>query len=211
MFQDIKKEDFLGGKLEMLRQLSIALIILRSSLLSGQGDSVLFNSEYRFKDGVYAQYTEVLRNAPKYSRFDIEVKPDVFFGRLKFYHVSGSSKKELVADSVFAYVDQGILRVKYKGQFHKLILKGPISTFYIETTNTYSSGYTTTNTKLYFIDLLTGNIDLLTPDNIDPVIERDRKLYMEFSNLSRSKKRKTLYSYVIKYNQSNPVYIKPVN
>jgi hypothetical protein len=100
--------------------------------------------------------------------------------------------------------------VYYKNQFYKLILKGPVSTFYTETTVTYASGYTDKNDKLYFVDLVTGKIDRLTPDNIDFVIKRDADLYSKFSDLPESQKRKTLYSYILKYNQNNPIFIKTI-
>ena len=201
----------MAANLETMRHLSIILIILKSNVLFGQSDSVLFNHEFKFKDGIYTQNIEVLINEPKYSRHDVEAKVDVLFGKMKFYYLRESSKKEPITDSIFAYVEQGILRVYYKNQFHKLILKGPISTFYTETTTKYSSGYVNKNDKLYFVDLLTGKIDRLTPDNIDSVIKRDGELYLKFSNISESKKRKTLYSYILKYNQNNPLYIKTTN
>ena len=176
-----------------------------------QNDSALFNHEFKFRDGIYTKNVEVLMNEPKYSINEVEAKVDVLLGKMKFYYLGESSKREPLADSIFAYVEEGILRVYYKNQFHKLILKGPILTFYTETTITYSSGYVDKNDKLYFVDLLTGKIDRLTPDKIDSVIKRDSELYLKFSNLSESQKRKTLYSYILKYNQNNPFYIKTTN
>jgi hypothetical protein len=191
-----------------LRHILAIIIILTNNCLFGQSDSALFNHEFKFKDGVYTQNIQVLINEPKYSKHEVEAKVDILFGKLKFYYVGESSMKHPLTDSIFAYVEERNLFVYYKNQFHKLILKGPISTFYIETTTQYSTGYVDKDDKLYFVDIMTGEINRLTPDNIDKVIKRDEELYLVFSNLSDSKKRKTLYSYILKYNQNNPLYIK---
>ena len=200
-----------GSKFKIMRHILIIIIILTTHCLFGQSDSSLFNSVFRFKDGVYTQNKEVLINEPKYLKHEVEAKVDVLLGKLKFYYIGESSAKHPLTDSIFAYVEQGSLFVYYKNQFHKLILKGPISTFYIETTTKYSTGYVDKYDKLYFVDILTGEINRLTPDNIDKVLKRDDELYLIFSNSSDSKKKKTLYSYIIKYNQNNPLYIKTNN
>jgi hypothetical protein len=162
-------------------------------------------------DGVYTQNIQVLLNEPKYSKHEVVAEVDVLFGKLKFYYIGEASDKHPLTDSIFAFVEQGKLLVYYKNEFHKLILKGPISTFYIEKTTQYSSGYIDKDDKLYFVDMMTGEIDRLTPDNIDKVIKRDEELYSIFSSSSDSRKRKTLYSYILKYNQNNPLYIKTYN
>jgi hypothetical protein len=114
--------------------------------------------------------------------------------------------------------------VRYKNQIYKLILTGAISTFFIEhDRNLYLSnpGYskyfvfprtdTYEKDKLYFFDLKTGKIDILNRSKIERIIRRDGMLFASFSNISKSKQKKILYSYILKYNLSHPIYIKLEN
>jgi hypothetical protein len=201
-----------------MRLLVLFCVILLCNSLLAQSDSVLFNKDFKFKDGIYTQNIEFIRNSPKYRKDEIEVKGDVRSGKVKFYLREESSKNYPLQDSIFAYVEQGNLFFCYENRFYRPILKGPISTFYIEKVKTVQAPNLSNNQtvpmrtqykddKLFFVDILTGKIDRLTPNNIDYVIKRDNQLYLKFSEVSNSKKNKTLYSYVLKYNQDNPLYI----
>jgi hypothetical protein len=187
----------------------IFTIIISGCLnLFGQSDSTLFDNTFKFKDGVYRTYKELLKNEPKYLNYRIDAKADGLFGKITFVIYDQMLNMQPFEDSVFAYVNNGTLAIFYMNHFYKLILKGTISTFYIETINVYSSGYTTKDDKLFFVDLMTGTIDKLNPSNINEFIKRDNELYSTYSTASESKIRKTLYSFILKYNQRNPLYIR---
>ncbi len=60
---------------------------------------------------------------------------------------------------------------------------------------------------LYFFDIKTGIVEKLNPTNINKIIMRDNLLYSNYSTISNSKKKKTLYSYILKFNKNNPIYV----
>lgn len=198
----------LGNKLKKQMRLLLILIILSKSLnLFSQGDSIIFNNLI-FKNGIYTSHEEILKNDPKYFNCKLEIEIGWVLGKSTYFYYDQASIKQPFEDPIFAISIDGKLLIKYKDQFCRLILKGPISTFFTEKIYKYSTVYTYTENKLYFLDLTSGTIHLLTPENIDWLFKRDSELYSTYSKVSEKKKKKTLYSYVLKYNHRNPLYIK---
>jgi hypothetical protein len=89
--------------------------------------------------------------------------------------------------------------------------KGAISTFIVEKTRNQYPGYMEEVQKVFFYDLKTGIIDKLTPNNAENFLMRDNELYTTFSDLNMIQKNKMIYSYILKYNTRNPIYIKSEN
>jgi hypothetical protein len=196
-----------------MRYFLIVAILLQGFCLSAQTDSALFDRSFKLKKGIYTSYFEILENSPKYPDYLIETNNDIVFGKLSMNFYDQNMIQQDIKDEVFAYVQEGYIVVKYDNQFYKLILTGPISTFYKEkiTSNSpYNSPitYTTVDDKLFLFDLRTGYINKLNLKNIDWILKRDSVLYTSYLALSDSKKRKTLYSFILKYNQRNPIYIR---
>jgi hypothetical protein len=193
-----------------MKNILFIVILLNYLPLYAQSDSVQLDSKFHFKNGIYSSYIEVLNNNPKYPDFLLETRrsSEVIFGGSDYIFYNKLLNKQPYTDPLFAFVDDGVLLVYYKKDFHKLILTGAISTFFTEMTTHFSNGYTTTDANLYFLDLITGNIDKLNPENIDSIIKRDSRFYTDYSSISYSDKKKILYSYVLKYNKRNPIYIK---
>lgn len=191
-----------------MKHIAILFIILNSCYVFGQSDSFLFESKSHFKNGIYTTNEEVLRNDPKYPGYMLgESKP--FLGERSYYYFKDTLNKLPYNDDLFAVVFDGNLFINYQNRFHKLILTGAISTFYTEVVVNYSYRYYQAYDYLYFVDLMAGTIGKLKPGNIDYIMQRDHLLYSEYSNLPDRKKKKVLYSFVLKYNSRNPIYIQP--
>ena len=73
-----------------------------------------------------------------------------------------------------------------------------------------TTGFNNYTDVLDYVDLKTGKTNLLKPQNITEIFFHDPELYNEFNRLSESKQRKLIYSYVLKFNKRNPLYI-PLN
>jgi hypothetical protein len=192
-----------------MRFLLIYIFLTWSKIILGQNDSLMFDNHIKLKEGVYTSFAEVLENSPKYHDCLFETKVDFWFGKMKIYYYDKLGIKNEFIDTILLVVQDGKRYVKYKNRFCKLILTGAISTFFIESIyNDYSTGNMDTDYKLFFIDLKTGTIDKLNPPNIDNIFKRNNLLYSEYSLLSNTKKKKTLYSFILKFNMQNPIYVK---
>lgn len=64
--------------------------------------------------------------------------------------------------------------------------------------------------KQYIIDFETGKVMEFTVDNVELLLMKDPKVYDEFVQLPKAKRKDLMFVYVRKYNENNPLYI-PVN
>jgi hypothetical protein len=194
-----------------MKYILICLSIFKTFLVYGQIDSTVFDRNFNFKNGIYSTYAEVLSNNPKYPGYKIDHNAQFYYSKIQFYYFDRDLNKQPFNDSVFAIAEEGILFVKYKNQLFKLMNKGAISTFIVEKTRNQYPGYMEEVQKVFFYDLKTGIIDKLTPNNAENFLMRDNELYTTFSDLNMIQKNKMIYSYILKYNTRNPIYIKSEN
>jgi hypothetical protein len=191
-----------------MRLIIIFSILFCSQLLLGQDSNSVFDNNVKLKEGIYTSLSEIIENSPKYFDCIFETKVDFWFGQTStFYHDKSGIRHEL-NDTILLVVEDGEKYVHYNSGFYRLIRTGAISTFIIETLYVYSMGYRDLESNLYFWDLQTGMMDKLNPANFDEIIKRDNSIYSTYSGISKSQKKKTLYYYVLKYNEHNPIYIQ---
>ena len=61
--------------------------------------------------------------------------------------------------------------------------------------------------KQYLIDFESGKVLEFDVENTELLLMKDDKLYEEYVQLSRKKKKELMFVYVRKFNENNPLYI----
>jgi hypothetical protein len=61
--------------------------------------------------------------------------------------------------------------------------------------------------KQYLIDFDSGKVLEFDVENTELLLMKDDKLYEEYVQLSRKKKKELMFVYVRKFNENNPLYI----
>jgi hypothetical protein len=191
-----------------MRYFLIVIVILECFALQAQNESAAFNAKFRLKNGIYTSNVEIMNNDPKYPECMLEVDDYSLFGRASYNYYKENSEMLPYTDSLFAFVKSGILTIYFGNKFRRLIVTGAVSLFFTESTISYTNGYSHTDDRLLYFDLITGEIGKLNPRNMDEIFKRDTFIYSEYSQLSEIKGKKALYSTVIKFNMRNPIYIR---
>jgi len=191
-----------------MKYLALFIFLISSEFLLAQDEVSVFDNQIKLEEGVYTSLSEILENSPKYYDCRFEYKVDYWFGKTSIYYFDKTGTRHEFNDTILLIVEDGVRYVNFKNHFCKLILTGAISTFYIENTYLYANGQNLVDTRLYFWDVLTGLINKLNRNTIDEVLQRDNFIYSTYSGISDSKKEKTLYSYILKYNSRNPILIR---
>ena len=191
----------------IMRFIVLFILFAGSFTLFAQNENAPFNSKFRLKNGIYTSNKEILNNDPRYPDYTLELYSHPLFGEAKFNYYSDDSIKKPYTDRLFALVKNGILVIYFRNEFRRLVVTGPVSIFFTEITTSYANGYSHTEDKMYYFDLKTGNIDKLNPGNLKEIFMRDHFLFTAYSKSSDSRKKRTLYATVIKYNQRNPILI----
>ena len=191
-----------------MRYLLIVILTLNCFALHAQTESAAFDAKFKFQNGIYTSKAEIMNNEPKYPDCALEVDGYSLFGKASFNYYNESSEMQPYTDSLYAFVKSGILTIYYGHEFRKLIVTGAISLFYIESTVSYTYTYAHTDDRLFYFDLITGDIGKLNSLNMNEIFKRDPVVYSAYSQLSVLKGKKALYSTVINYNKRNPIYIR---
>jgi DNA mismatch repair ATPase MutS len=61
--------------------------------------------------------------------------------------------------------------------------------------------------KQYLLDFESGKVLEFDVDNTELLLMKDNKLYEEYVQLSRRKKKDLMFVYIRKFNEENPLYI----
>lgn len=79
----------------------------------------------------------------------------------------------------------------------------PYSPYY----SPYRSNMTRNELKQYLIDFESGKVLEFDVSNTELLLMKDNKLYEEYVQLSRKKKKELMFVYIRKFNENNPLYI----
>jgi hypothetical protein len=183
------------------------IFLIYSGFLHAQEEVLVFDNKIKLQEGVYTSLSEILENSPKYYNYQFEYTVSFWTGQSAMFYFDESGNRQNFEDTIVMIVEDGARYVNFKNHFCKLILTGAISTFYIENTYNIAPNDQYVDNRLYFWDLTTGYINRLNYITIEEIFRRDSFIYSTYSAIPDSRKKKTLYSYVLQYNSRNPVYI----
>jgi hypothetical protein len=192
---------------------------------------VPYSYEYAFVDGVYLGFDQFRDNNPVfYDNIIIESDEliDDFFEafnnaeQISFYDEYGI-KQTIAKSELWGYCKNGRPYVMWNKEFRLLPYIGSIShfvanvTIYHETVHdpfydpysyysTTPNRYYTSELRQMIIDMETGQILDFDEHNVGILLERDEGLSEEYAKLSKRKKRKVLFYFIRRYNDSHLLY-----
>jgi hypothetical protein len=132
-------------------------------------------------------------------------------------------------DKIWGYCQNGTIYINYKGKFCRVPLFGSISHFfatvvvttYVSNYGGYGGGFyggmgmygmggptvpvKQNETRPFLLDFKTGEINECTPDYLETLLSRDMKLYAQYMDLKRKKRKELMILYIRKYNNEHPV------
>lgn len=212
---------------------SILSFCCTSSLFSQSDTSqmVKYSYDYVFVEGLYLNFDDFKNNAPiSYENIIIE-GADVgmeFFESLNLakkisYFDEFGIKKIIEKSQIWGYCKNRRPYVMWNNEFRLLPYIGSISHFVANITVYHErvndpfydpySYYSTTPNSYYtselvqmIIDMETGEILTFNQNNVGALIKRDPTLYEEYTKLRKRKKRKLMFYYIRRYNDSHILY-----
>lgn len=216
----------------MKRILFIIFLLCSFMLCAGQRDTikkVLYTTSFQFKDGIYLNIEQLKHNNPiPKLRLITDVNHDdndffkeiVKFNIISFYDDYGI-KQEIPTDEVWGYCNNNGVYINYSDDFNRINVIGSVCHF-VAFTKVYRSkfndpfydinsmGYTSYQSnelREYFFDFETGKVMDLSVENVTIILRRNNKLFNEYYNLNKRKKRQLMYFYLRKYDEITPLYL----
>lgn len=205
--------------------------------LAGQQDSVRYDADFKFKDGVFTDFSQVVSNSPiPKGRIisDIDYNSNDFFdvvlSKSKLYYIDNIGNKiTLSTNKLWGYSRNGFLYIKVDESYNRITLVGSCShfiaykTYEVHNSNyPYSNSYnypyssygpnsTTTQTEMQqcLLDFKTGRVIDYEVEGVELILMNDPELHDEYMQLSKKKKKQLKFVFIRKYNQRNPLYLIP--
>lgn len=192
-----------------MRNLLIIILLLP---FNNFGQQIKVTNNFRFNNGIYTCFGELINNSPRYLKCKLDIeRPPV--GLPNYYYYDSLQKKHTFYDSCFAVVFDGILFIRNAEMFIKGYYLGSITMLKITRTDkTYWDKIFLDQffyvDKILILDLETGKIVSLFDSFLTEIFQRDPILYEEFMNDKKKNRKNNLISWIIKYNNRNPLYLR---
>jgi hypothetical protein len=228
------------GKINSMRSfLSVVALISFHIIIfsqSEQVDSIKYSSGFKFIEGLYVNFQQVRFNnpIPKSRIISTEdyTESDFFDKILEknkiYYYDNVGNKNELLTDKIWGYSRNGVLFIKMLDDYYRITQIGSICHFVaVQTTysNMYPSAYyynpymdpymneqTYSNSEMrqFLLDFATGKIYDYSTEGMEILLMGDPVLHDEFMLLKKKKKKQSLFLYLRKYNERNPLYFPKI-
>ena len=200
------------------------LSIFICGILNAQKDSVVYNPDFIFTDGIYLTFADFRNNKPiqkagiisSFNREEIDFLRNVVSTRTISYKDSAGIAREIAPSKLWGFCENNSVYIRFSGDFNKIVVMGNICHFTALYTTYFSGGPTNRggaitgaqveSVEQYVLDMQTGKVfDFVLP-NMEELYKRDEALYKEFMSMKKGKRKKMLFFYLRKYNERHPLY-----
>ncbi len=188
------------------------------------------NNNYNFNEGLYLIFEDVLQNQPVPASniiTDLDKNSTNFYQELfkqenlTILQPNGNQITIKTAE-IWGFSKKDKLYINWNNSPTMIPIVGSISHFvgvqriedYSYHQSVFGYGYSPTPTIREemiqcIIDFSDGQVYPFNVKNIDPIFARDKELYAEWLDLSKRKRKKFIFVYLQKFNERNPLKIKP--
>jgi hypothetical protein len=182
---------------------------------------VKYTSDFIFNDGVYKTFQEFKNDSPSVVKFVIK-KPfpysDPNYIQLEYVkHDSSGNKDSSDVKDVWGYCNKGTVYIShsYYSYYFKLMVIGALCHFSGLTgydtginANQMTLGLSTdSDYQQFMLDFETGEIQVFNYKKFSAFLKsHDNELYSQL--MKQKKKRKIIFSYLLKYNERHPIWFK---
>ena len=187
----------------------------------GQRDTLgRYSPGFKFKDGVYMTFDDFKENCPSitkdelYDEFGqslIDIQSDI-----EWYTLENDSLIAVARDTIWGFSNRGKIFLRNQDFFDRLVVIGTLSHIihreeFIDYNNAMYNGFTYAPVRRevqteFFLDMRSGIKLEFTAENLSDYISDDPILHGSFEQLSRKKKKESMFRYLHTYNQKHPVY-----
>jgi hypothetical protein len=200
------------------------LPLLFSVVVSAQKDSILYTSDFKFKEGIYLSYESFRANHPvpkasiisDYNHDELDFLRKIVTKRNISYTDSTGHIQEINPSKLWGFCENNSIYIHFSSDFNKIVVMGSICHFTALYTTYLSTGPATgvgqTNgtpvesMQQYILDTQTGKIlDFELPE-MESILKRDQELYAEFMKMKKGKRKQMMFIYLRKYNERHGLY-----
>lgn len=183
---------------------------------------------FNFREGVYLNFEQFKNNNPipknaivsRFNKSDSEFLPNILSAKNFQYRDENDSLVTIDIPDVWGFARNGNIFVKIEDDFNRIAVLGNLSHFVASVTvfNNFNGPFynpyygpggmpnVRQEMRQMMLDFQTGRTMEFTQQNLEMILQRDRKLFEEYNALKKSQKRDMMFLYLRKYNEKHPIY-----
>ena len=208
--------------------ISILFFLISINLTHAQSDSVKYDIDFKFNDGIFINFNQVrYNNAIPFKNIitsknyqDPNFVKEILSQKSLKVFVNGE-KKEISNNTIWGYAQNGVLYIHHQNYFYRVPSVGKISFFVanIEVrhqtnidpwSNSYygaqNQSYSSTELHNFLLDFNTGTLYNYSVKSIEHLISSNEELHKEFTDLKKRKQKQMAFIYIRRFNESSPLY-----
>lgn len=221
----------------ILSILFLSGFLINSVVWAKSEDSVKYSPGFKFNEGFYLNFEQVRSNNPipksriisTYDYSDAEFFDKVLENNKIYFYDNIGNRNELASDKIWGYSRNGAIFIRMQDGYYRITQVGSICHFVaVQTTysNVYgspyyydpyydpymggSNAYPNSEIKQFLLDFSTGKVFDYSVSTMEILLMNDPKLHDEFMQLSKKKKKQSLFLYLRKFNERNPLYFPKI-
>ena len=197
------------------------LSMIVSTVLHGQRDTLgRYSPGFKFRDGVYLTFDDFKSNCPSINKNELydefgqnltDIESDIVW-----YTLANDSLIPVSQDTIWGFSNRGKIFLRNQDFFDRLVVIGTLCHIihreeFFDYNNAMYNGFTYAPVRReiqteFFLDMRTGDKLEFNTENLSDYINDDPILHGSFEQLSRKKKKESMFRYLHSYNQKYPVY-----
>ncbi len=200
----------------------LLFLVFPATTLPAQVDSIAHYPGFEFREGIYLNFDQFRANRPipsekivsNYPRESSSFLDKVVQNPKIQYYDFRDSLVTVKTSSIWGYSKNSAVYISHGRDFNRIMVMGSICHYsaYIYSPNPiydpYNLGSNNPNyqTFQFVLDTKTGTSLAFNVTNMEKLLARDPQLYQEFMALKKKKKRNSIFVYLRKYNERNPLF-----
>jgi hypothetical protein len=197
-----------------IRPLLFFLTLFFIGILHSQTDSILYNPDFKFKEGIYLTFADFRSNKPipkssiisDYNKNELDfLRKEMSLKTINYTDTSG--KLQVISPyKLWGFSENNSVYIHYNSDFNKIVVIGSLCHFTAMYTSYITTGTPVESMQQYVLDMKTGTVEDFVLPNMEGLFQRDPELYKEFMALRKAKRRQLMFFYMRKYNERHPLY-----
>jgi hypothetical protein len=207
-----------------MKNLFVAVLFSISVTALAQKDSVIYNRDFEFKEGIYLTIDQFKRNLPVPQSAIVSTIPKTELNFLTLvlekkkvtYKDATGNEQEVTSASVWGYCRNRSVYLNFNNTFNRLNVIGRLCHFtsevVVRTTYDpmyYNRGMSSSYNELrqFVLNTETNTVREFNSESMELFLQSDQELYTEFMKLKKRAKADSIFIYLRKFNEKHPLYL----
>ncbi len=208
-----------------MQQVVVYIFLFISLLGAAQTNTVAYSRDYEFKEGLFLTSEKFKANAAILKSSIISVLPkdqidfltQVTEQKTIAYEDSAGVEQKIETSTIWGFYQNRTVFINFNNEFNRVNIIGTLSLFSTIVVQAplrnepmgdmYAIEPSFTELRQFVFDTQTNKVFDFNAKNMEALLKNDAELYAQFMKLKKRQKGDSIFIYLRKYNEKQPLYL----